>query len=107
MHSFTQTNDRFISIDSAPLQRSYVTAVEIWLLKRMEPVYAHYPWKCLLKSGSEGVATTDYGRNLMREMMLTYDGKQKRYAQIAGHGYRILATAMEKDLPYEIKCLHY
>ena len=40
----------------------------------------------------------------MREMMLTYDGNQKRYAQIAGHGYRILATAMEKDLPYEIKC---
>ena len=94
----------FVSIDSAPLQRSYVTAVEIWLLKRMEPVYAHYPWKWLLKSGSEGVATTDYGRNLMREMMLTYDGNQKRYAQIAGHGYRILAAAMEKDLPYEIKC---
>ena len=40
----------------------------------------------------------------MREMMLTYDGNQKRYAQIAGHGYRILAAAMEKDLPYEIKC---
>lgn len=52
----------FVSIDSAPLQRSYVTAVEIWLLKRMEPVYAHYPWKWLLKSGAEGVATTDYGR---------------------------------------------
>ena len=94
----------FVSIDSAPLQRSYVTAVELWLLKRMEPVYAHYPWKWLLKSGSEGVATSDYGRNLMREMMLTYDGNQKRYAQIAGHGFRILASAMEKDLPYEIKC---
>ena len=94
----------FVSIDSAPLQRSYVTAVEIWLLKRMEPVYAHYPWKWLLKSGSEGVATSDYGRNLMREIMLTYDGNQKRYAQIAGHGFRILAAAMEKDLPYEIKC---
>ena len=94
----------FISIDSAPLQRNYVTAVEIWLLKRMEPVYAHYPWKWLLKSGSEGVATTDYGRNLMREMMLTYDGNQKRYARIAGHGFRILAAAMEKNLPYEIKC---
>lgn len=94
----------FISIDSAPLQRSYVTAVEIWLLKRMEPIYAHYPWKWLLKSGSEGVAVSDYGRNLMREIMLTYDGKQKRYAQIAGHGFRILAAAMEKDLPYEIKC---
>ena len=94
----------FISIDSAPLQRNYVTAVELWLLKRMEPVYAHYPWKLLLKSGTEGVAMSDYGRNLMREMMLVYDGDQKRYAQIAGHGFRILADAMEKNLPYELKC---
>ena len=83
---------------------TYVTAVELWLLKRMEPVYAHYPWKLLLKSGTEGVATSDYGRNLMREMMLVYDGDQKRYAQIAGHGFRILAEAMEKNLPYELKC---
>ena len=45
-----------------------------------------------------------YGRNLMKEMMLVYDGDQHRYAQIAGHGFRILAEAMEKDLPYEIKC---
>ena len=86
----------FISIDSAPLQRNYVTAVEIWLLKRMEPVYAHYPWKLLLKSGTEGVATSNYGRNLMKEMMLVYDGDQHRYAQIAGHGFRILAEAMER-----------
>ena len=94
----------FVSVDSAPLQRNYVTAVELWLLKRMEPVYAHYPWKLLLKSGTEGVATSDYGRNLMREMMLVYDGDQKRYAKIAGHGFRILAEAMEKNLPYELKC---
>lgn len=40
----------------------------------------------------------------MRKMMLVYDGDQKRYAQIAGHGYRILAEAMEKNLQYEIKC---
>ena len=70
----------------------------------MEPVYAHYPWKLLLKSGTDGVATSDYGRNLMREMMLVYDGNQKRYAQIAGHGFRILAAAIEKNFPYEIKC---
>lgn len=94
----------FISIDSAPLQRKYVTAAELWLLKRMEPVYAHYPWKLLLKSGTDSVATSDYGRNLMREMMLVYDGNQKRYAQIAGHGFRILAAAIEKNFPYEIKC---
>ena len=66
--------------------------------------YAHYPWKLLLKSGTEGVAISNYGRNLMKEMMLVYDGNQHRYAQIAGHGFRILAEAMEKDLPYEIKC---
>ena len=35
----------FVSIDSAPLQRRYTTGLEIWLLKRMEPVYRHFPWK--------------------------------------------------------------
>ena len=94
----------FISVDSAPLQREYVTAAGIWLLKRMEPVYRHYPWKSLLKSGTEGVATSAYGRALMREMMLTYDGDQARYAALAGHGYRILAEAMEAELPYRILC---
>jgi pimeloyl-ACP methyl ester carboxylesterase len=94
----------FISIDSAPLQRSYVTGAELWLLKRMEPVYRHYPWKSLVKSGTNGVATSEYGRQLMRDMMLVYDGDQARYAKLAGHGYRILAEAMEADLPYEIKC---
>jgi pimeloyl-ACP methyl ester carboxylesterase len=94
----------FVSIDSAPLQRSYVTGAELWLLKRMEPVYRHYPWKSLLKSGSNGVATSEYGRQLMRDMMLVYDGDQARYAKLAGHGFRILAEAMEADLPYKIKC---
>lgn len=94
----------FISIDSAPLQKSYVTNTELWLLKRMEPVYRHYPWKSLLKSGSNGVATSEYGRRLMRKMMLIYEGNQKRYAKIAGHGFRILAEAMEADLPYKLDC---
>ena len=94
----------FISIDSAPLQREYVTALEIWLLKRMEPVCRYYPWKSLLKTGTNGVATSEYGRKLMHEIMMTYDGDQARYARISGHGFRILAEAMEADLPYEIKC---
>ena len=94
----------FVSIDSAPLQREYVTAAEIWLLKRMEPVYRHYPWRWLLRSGTKGVATSEYGRKLMHDMMMVYDGDQERYAQISGHGFRILAEAMEADLPYEIKC---
>ncbi len=40
----------------------------------------------------------------MHNMMMTYDGNQERYAKIAGHGFRILAEAMGKDLSYEIKC---
>ena len=94
----------FISIDSAPLQRKYVTGLELWLLKRMEPVYYCYPWKALLKSGTNGVAVSEYGRKLMHDIMMTYDGDKKRYSQISGHGFKILAEAMEKDLPYTIKC---
>ena len=81
-----------------------MTGVELWLLKRMEPVYRHYPWKWLLCSGTRGVATTEYGRNLMHDMMMTYDGDQERYAKISGHGFRILAEAMEADLPYRLQC---
>lgn len=94
----------FVSIDSAPLGRQYITAAELWLLKRMEPVYRYYPWKLLLRSGSNGVATTPYGRALMHEMMMVYDGDQARYARLAGHGFRILAEAIGEDLPYEIRC---
>lgn len=92
----------FISIDSAPLQRKFVTAAELWLLKHIEPVYRMYPWKMLVKAGAAGVATSQYGRALMREMMLSYD--KDGYASLVGHGYRILAEATEADLPYEIKC---
>ncbi len=94
----------FISIDSAPLQREYVTAAEIWLLKRMEPVYRYYPWEMLLIQGTNGVATSEYGRRLMRNIIMEYDGDKERYARISGHGMRILAEAMEMNLPYEIKC---
>lgn len=94
----------FVSIDSAPLQRKYMTGLELWLLKRMEPVYFYYPWKLLLKSGVNGVAESAYGRKLMHEIMMVYDGDKKRYSQIAGYGFKMLANAIEMDLPYEIKC---
>lgn len=70
----------------------------------MEAVYFYYPWKWLLKSGTNGVAVSAYGRKLMYEMMMAYDGDKRRYSQIAGNGFKILADAVEKDLPYEIKC---
>lgn len=94
----------FVSIDSAPLQRCYMSWWEIALMKRTEPVYRVYPWKLLLKQGTEGVAVTEYGRRLMLDMMMTYDGRQREYAALAGHGYQMLANAMEADLPYEPHC---
>ena len=92
----------FISIDSAPLQRSYLTAAEIWLLKRTEIIYRPYPWKALLRDGANGCATTEYGRNLMKEMMESY--QKKAYCDLTCHGYRILAEAMEKSAMSTINC---
>ena len=40
----------------------------------------------------------------MRDIMMVYDGDQIRYAKLSGHGFRMLAEAMEKDLPYMIPC---
>ena len=94
----------FISIDSAPLQRDYVTGMELWLLARMEPVYRYYPWKSLLKTGTNGVAVTEYGRGLMHDIMMVYDVDKARYAKLSGHGMQMLSKAMAADLPYELRC---
>ena len=94
----------FVSIDSAPLQKEYISNFEIYLLKRMEPVYKCYPWKSLLKTGTNGVATSEYGRKLMHDIMMEYDGDKERYAKVSGHGMKLLALAYEKNLKYEIKC---
>ena len=93
-----------VTIDSPSLQRKYYTAIELWLLKIVEPIYRIYPWKKLLKKGVKGVSTTEYGRKLMFDMMMVYDGNKKRYSRLAGHGYKILASAVEKNLAYDIKC---
>lgn len=94
----------FISIDSAPFQKSYMTAMEIWLLERAEPLYRIYPWNALLKAGPRGCSETIYGQNLMRKMMMFYDSDHKEYARLAGFGYRMLAEAIKADLPYHISC---
>ncbi|HPY86437.1 MAG TPA: alpha/beta hydrolase [Spirochaetota bacterium] len=104
LEAYPKTLKGFISIDSAPLQKKYYTGVEIWLLKRMEPIYLLYPWKSLLKAGAKGTAESEYGRKLICEIMAAYNGDKKRFAKIAGHGFKILAEAIEKNLPYEITC---
>lgn len=103
---FSEKLKGLVMIDSPPLQRRYYTAIELWLLKIVEPIYRVYPWKALLRAGTKGVSTTEYGRKLMLDMMMIYDGNQERYSRLAGHGYRILAKAVEKNLAYEIKPPH-
>lgn len=101
---FPEKISGFVCIDSAPLKREYYTWLELWLLERMEPVYRHYPWKSLMKTGSDGVAETEYGRRLTLDMWSIYEDDHERYVKLAAFGYRILAKAVKEKLPYDIKC---
>ena len=92
----------FVSIDSAPLKRRYVTAAEIWMLRRTEPMYRAFPWRLLQTLGTNGCADTGYGRGLMRAFLADYT--RDEYCRLAGHGFRMLADAMAADLPYRIDC---
>ncbi|MCR5294160.1 MAG: alpha/beta hydrolase [Lachnospiraceae bacterium] len=92
----------FISIDSAPIKRCYVTGAEIWLLKRTEPMYRAFPWKMLQDLGVNGVSKTAYGRSIMR--LFVNDYTKDEYCKLSGHGTKMLADAMEADLPYVIDC---
>ena len=95
----------FVSIDSAPLQKKICDGHRIVAPSNgWNRSYRHYPWKSLLKTGSKGVATSAYGQALMHEMMMAYDGDRERYAKLSGHGFRILAQAMEAGLAYKIPC---
>lgn len=92
----------FVSIDSSPLQKKYMTGFEIWMLKHCEGMYRLYPWKSLLKAGAKGCAETEYGVRLMYEMMAGYTHEE--YSKLAGHGYGMVAEAVEANLPYKITC---
>jgi len=92
----------FISIDSAPIQKIYNSNSTIWFLKHTEGIYRCYPWKALIRDGAKGCAVTEYGINLMAKMIRSYNHKE--YAKLVSHGYKMLAHAIEKALPYEFKC---
>ncbi|RKJ40695.1 alpha/beta hydrolase [Acutalibacter sp. 1XD8-33] len=92
----------FVSIDSAPLSRSYFSGWELALLKHATWMYRSIPWRLLVKIGSEGTATSPYGRALMGEMMESYE--KGEYCALAGHGYRLLALAVEAHGDREPDC---
>lgn len=90
----------FVSIDSCPLLRKYVTKLEIWGLYNVGPIYKWYPWKMLVRDGSNGCAVTDEGRRLMKEMMESFS--KDEYCELAGHGYGMLAHGYDRDWKYKI-----
>ena len=92
----------FVSIDSCSLKRKYVTAFDIWALRRVGPVYRLYPWKALQRAGANGCAVTEYGRKLMREMVGGYS--RDEYTALAAFGYRILADALDSRRQFDIDC---
>ncbi len=100
MYLFPGVVSGFVSIDSCPLQRAYYSGWELAALKHTKLMYLSIPWSLLVKMGSEGCATSEYGRQLMREMMAGYD--KREYCELAAHGYRALAQAVEADRPYRI-----
>ena len=69
---------------------------------RTEPMYRAFPWKSLKKIGTQGCAQTEYGRKLMRSFVDSYT--KDAYCRLSGHGMKLLAEAMEADLPYVIDC---
>ena len=88
----------FISIDSAPLQRSYYTKAELKALHHTKLMYKSIPWNALKKMAVGGVAYTEMGQANMLAMMRRYE--KAEYVDLAAYGYRILAEAVEAERPY-------
>lgn len=102
MEAFPSKAAGFVSIDSASLKRKYITSMELFALKHTEGMYRVYPWKALIRDGAQGCAVSEYGRKLMTDMICSYE--KDEYCKLTGHGFRILAKAIEADLEYKITC---
>ncbi len=92
----------FVSIDSAPLKRRYYPRWEIAALRHTKGMYQAIPWSVLKPWGARGTAVTERGRNGMRAFMDSYT--KQEYCDLAAHGYRMLADAVESGRAYRIDC---
>lgn len=92
----------FVSIDSAPLQRSYYSSWELALLHHTYTMYMMFPWGFLKDYASKNIAMSPDGQANMRAIMDSYE--KKEYCRLTAHGYNMLAEAVEQELPYEIPC---
>lgn len=92
----------FVSIDSAPLKRKYYPNWEVRALRHTKGMYLAIPWAILKPWGTVGAAQTPRGRANMRSFMESYT--KSEYCDLAAHGYRMLADAVEANRPYELGC---
>ncbi|MBO7674697.1 MAG: alpha/beta hydrolase [Atopobiaceae bacterium] len=92
----------FVSIDSAPLKRVYYPTWEVKALRHTKGMYLAIPWPLLKPWGAWGASTTAQGRNNMRSFMDSYT--KGEYCDLAAHGYKMLADAIEAERPYKIDC---
>ena len=92
----------FVSIDSSTLKRKYYPNWEVAFLRHTKAMYLSIPWPLLKPWGAAGAAESAAGRANMRSFM---DGYTKReFCDLAAHGYRILADALDARRSYDIDC---
>lgn len=102
MERYPKTVSGFVSIDSCSLKRKYYTGMELYLLKHTEGMYLAFPWKLLVRVGTNGTAASEYGRALMKYFMESYE--KREYCALADHGFRIVAQSVEAGRAYDISC---
>ena len=92
----------FVSIDSGPMQKHYMTEAELWSLEHTELMYRAFPWSLLLNLSARGNATSEYGRRVCRKIFEVY-GKDE-LCRLLAYGFRQVAKAIREDLSYQIDC---
>ncbi|MDO4536836.1 MAG: alpha/beta hydrolase [Coriobacteriales bacterium] len=92
----------FVGIDTAPLKRVYYPSWEIKALRHTKGMYTAIPWGLLKPWGTRGAATSAAGRANMRSFMDSYS--KTEYVELAAHGYKMLADAVEAERAYDIDC---
>lgn len=102
MQMYPDSARAFVSIDSCSLSRKYYSGWELAMLRHTKWMYRAIPWKLLLKWGIAGTSRTAYGRQLMKDAWAVYG--RDEYCDLADHGYRIFAQAVEAQPAYPISC---
>lgn len=92
----------FVAIDSSTLKRVYYPDWEVAFLRHTKGMYLAIPWGLLKLWGAVGAAQTPQARANMRSFM--NDFNKREFCELAAHGYRILADALDAGRTYDLDC---